>query len=307
MKPQHSALKLLLFLSITIGCTFFFMFMMGIMVASATGGDFSQMPGYMANMINKPNQAIMMQGVMHLCVFLMAPLLFITFIEKQNINSYLGFRVQIKWEFIFYTLVLLFSVQAVIWLSIEGFKVLPLGEKIHHYLQSNQDEMELLTKNLLSSKDMISFIINLIVIGGLAALCEEIFFRGVIQKFVHKTSKNIHFAVFISSFCFAIMHGLSYNTMGILFIGMLLGYIYYYTGNLLVTMLFHFLNNSMQVVMSYLFNIGSMQTDVSQIDSFTWIQCAVSIAITGFAFYRIYRNRHPDFEIFKPINLENQY
>ena len=69
------------------------------------------------------------------------------------------------------------------------------------------------------------------------------FFRG---------NGNIHFAIWLSAIIFSAIHFQFYGFIPRLLLGALFGYLYYWSGNLLIPMFAHFVNNAFGVIMIYL-------------------------------------------------------
>ncbi len=76
----------------------------------------------------------------------------------------------------------------------------------------------------------------------IAPIFEEIVFRGFILKQLLK-NYNAYIAIFVSSFFFAIIHGNIQQGVNALFLGILIGLIFYKTGSLILCILAHFFNN----------------------------------------------------------------
>src|SRR6185437_15872902 len=93
-------------------------------------------------------------------------------------------------------------------------------------------------------------IINLLVMAFMAALSEEIFFRGLLQQMLIKNKINAHVAIVITAILFSAFH--------LQFFGfiprMVLGYLYYITQNLWVSIIAHFCNNAFAVVAMHFYN-----------------------------------------------------
>lgn len=251
------------------------------------------------------NQLFNLQFITHLTTFLLVAIFFITYIEKENIHAYLGFPLAIKPLYVAITLLLLFGCQPIIMLLVEIFKNAPLPEQWLSAMQQSQAATDNTTKILLTFDSPFQFFLGLLMVGVFAGFGEEFTFRGIIQKLFFSWFNNIHFAIIVSAFIFAIFHGVNFNLLGIWFIGILLGYVYYYTGNLWLCILFHFLNNSIQVASLYLFQLGIIKEDYSsKTYSSIWLYI-IGFIVTGCILYlfKKYRNalieNHP---FYKPNN-----
>ncbi|MCK5782233.1 MAG: CPBP family intramembrane metalloprotease [Flavobacteriales bacterium] len=103
--------------------------------------------------------------------------------------------------------------------------------------------------------------INLLVIAVIPAISEEFFFRGLVQNYLITISKKPHLSIFISSLIFGMIHFNIQGFLPILFLGLILGYIYYYTQNIWVSIIAHFVNNA-----SLLVFISQNSNNMSEID-----------------------------------------
>ena len=95
-------------------------------------------------------------------------------------------------------------------------------------------------------------IINLLIVGGSAGLCEEIMFRGVLQSGFERL--GIKKGILITSLLFGLFHLDFQRFLGTFLLGALIGFIVYRTNSLYAGMFAHFANNSIAVVISYLSN-----------------------------------------------------
>lgn len=101
-----------------------------------------------------------------------------------------------------------------------------------------------------------------------AAFCEELLFRGVIESGFKKW--GIKVAVGCSALIFMIMHGSATQTIHQLIIGIILGYIFYKTNNLWIGFFVHFFNNLIPITEVYLLNIlSSSETAVETVETAT--------------------------------------
>ena len=99
---------------------------------------------------------------------------------------------------------------------------------------------------------------TLIVIAVIPAIGEELLFRGYLQQKIGKWLKNPHTAIVITACLFSAIH---LDVQGIIprfVLGVLLGYLYYWSKSLWLPILAHFVNNAQAVIFSYpLFKIDS--------------------------------------------------
>lgn len=92
-------------------------------------------------------------------------------------------------------------------------------------------------------------LLNLILLALLPAVSEEFLFRGVLQRLISENLKSPVWSILIPSLAFALMHFSVYEFIPIFLAGVLLALIYYYSQSLILSIIVHFINNGMQVVM----------------------------------------------------------
>jgi membrane protease YdiL (CAAX protease family) len=133
-----------------------------------------------------------------------------------------------------------------------------------------KEEEERLAKitSLITEIDSVpELIVGIFVIGLLPAIGEELVFRGMIQQELWRGSRNIHLAIWTSAFIFSAIHVQFFGFVPRLLLGALFGYLYYWSGNLLIPMFSHFFNNTFAVVMLYLYHTGSITLNVEEEES----------------------------------------
>lgn len=160
-------------------------------------------------------------------------------------------------------------------------------------LQLKQKAAEEMSAALAQSNSVGILIFNILVMAIIPAVGEELLFRGVIMRFIHKRTRSITFSIVLSALVFALIHPQPYTFLSIFIMGMLLGCIYYYTGSLWVSMIAHFVNNGLQIFLQYLANIGIISKDMEQMESFPVAVLVVSSLIAVGAFYILKKNSTP--------------
>jgi membrane protease YdiL (CAAX protease family) len=93
---------------------------------------------------------------------------------------------------------------------------------------------------------------SLIVIAFLPALFEEILFRGAIQNLLSRWMKWPLLAILITSILFSAIHGSYLGFLSRFVLGFMLGWLFYRSGNLWLSIWAHFLNNALAATSMYL-------------------------------------------------------
>lgn len=102
-------------------------------------------------------------------------------------------------------------------------------------------------------------VVALIVYAVMPAIAEELIFRGIIFNGLAKKLRPLT-AILLSALFFTLIHGSLQQTVFQFILGVVLGYIMYYSANLIYPILFHFFNNAIVVVVAY-FSAGLAGAD----------------------------------------------
>ena len=96
---------------------------------------------------------------------------------------------------------------------------------------------------------------SFLVVAIFAPIFEEWLCRGMVLRGLLTKMKPV-WAIVISALFFAVIHANPWQALNAFLIGLVMGYVYYKTGSLLLTMLIHFVNNGTAVVLS---NVESLK------------------------------------------------
>jgi membrane protease YdiL (CAAX protease family) len=148
--------------------------------------------------------------------------------------------------------------------------------RIEYLMKQMQEAATEMIEKFVNVDTIGGLILNLFMIAGLAALGEELLFRSIIQTSLIKICKNAHVGILIASAIFSFIHLEFYGFVPRLILGMLLGYMFYFSGSIWVPMLMHFLNNGTVVLIYFLNN-----KDITNIDVDTFGQTSIPILIVS--------------------------
>lgn len=173
-----------------------------------------------------------------------------------------------------------------------GFMVnntIPLPEWATNF----ENEAEETMKAILKMDNPLIFVANLFVIAILPGIGEELLFRGVLQKQLGFIFNNKILAVWVAAFIFSAIHLQFEGFLPRFALGVVLGYLYYWTGNLWITMFAHAFNNGIQIVLIYATGMDISQVDETSTDQLQWWMIPISVAVMYFLYNAILKNRNP--------------
>ena len=96
---------------------------------------------------------------------------------------------------------------------------------------------------------------SFLVVAIFAPIFEEWMCRGMVLRGLLTKMKPV-WAIVISALFFAVIHANPWQALNAFLIGLLMGYVYYKTGSLILTMIIHFVNNGTSVILS---NVESLK------------------------------------------------
>lgn len=111
------------------------------------------------------------------------------------------------------------------------------------------------------------FVMAFIVIAIIPAFGEELLFRGFIQNSLYNSTKNIHLAIWVAAILFSTIHMQFYGFVPRMLLGALFGYLYYWSGNLIVPVFAHFINNGLTLILLYFYDLDLIETDITNTEA----------------------------------------
>jgi hypothetical protein len=265
------SLKILALIMVMI-ITFLVMLAIGVAVSIPFfGRGYLNDPGFLSDYGNPQNVAALkyFQIVSQLGVFILPAILFVIFTD-DHFTEYLGLNRGLrKLSSIFGFIVLIVARPFVNWLvDINNSIHLPAFlERIENWMRESEESAGRLTDAFLSTDQWGGFLINLFMIAGLAAIGEELIFRGILVRLFREWTGNVHLAVIIPALLFSAMHLQFYGFFGRVLLGIILGYLFIWSGSLWVPILLHFLNNAMAVILAFMTKRGVLNVDLESFGS----------------------------------------
>ena len=161
---------------------------------------------------------------------------------------------------------------------------------LQEWMRRLEDEGAKTATALLKMSSIGGFLINLMVVAIVPAICEEFIFRGALQRTLLRIIKNPHFAIWTSAIIFSTIHFQFFGFFPRLFLGAAFGYIYFWTKSLWYTIFAHFLNNAYAVCVAWYFQKQNLPIDSDDGTSFAWYGYVIS-AILTLALFKLLKDK----------------
>ncbi len=264
--------KIMLLLGLILICTLLTAFS-GLLIGKMfLGVDMASLGGYLSE--PETDEAIdftkFYQFLNQLGVFILPVLLF-SFLVSTEPASYLRLKEKPK--------TIIFSVSFLIVFTIlpfinyleelnQGLQLPQMFIAIEQWMSDKEQQAALyLTEVIIKTNTFPGLLLNLLIVALIPAIGEELLFRGVLLKLIKDITKNPHWAVFISAALFSAFHLQFYGFLPRFTLGLVLGYLFIITNNLLVPVFVHFINNAAAVIVFNLHYNGFIKISMEDFGS----------------------------------------
>ncbi|MCD4774410.1 MAG: CPBP family intramembrane metalloprotease [Bacteroidales bacterium] len=287
-------LKILSFLLIIL-VSLLFTFLLGIVIAIPFfGTDVITQLSEMTDISNADSLSFLkyFQFINQIGLFIVPSLIF-AFLVNRNISKYLKLNIKpLSFSMLAGFFMILLAMPVVSYL-VEINEMLSLPDSfsgLENWMRESEDKAMELTEAFLDVGTISGLSVNLLIIAIIPALGEEFMFRGIFLRLFKEWTKNIHLAVIISAVLFSALHLQFYGFLPRMMLGIILGYLFVWSGSIWVPVLVHFTNNAAAVIASYLANRGIIDADLESFGSTDNINYLFgSIIIVLFLIIMIYK------------------
>lgn len=222
------------------------------------------------------------QGATSIGAFIIAPLIFYYTLVKGDISEFFSnTRMTVIAGVL--TSGIVFSFMIVNTLFIEWNVNLKLPEFMagfERWATGLEEQLRELTEYLTRFDSVSYFWLAVLVVAIIPALGEELLFRGLLQNILRQITGKGHLAVWLAAFLFGLLHFQFYGMLPRVLLGALFGYLYLWSGNLLIPVLAHFVNNALSLFFLYLYQAGISSIDVESTEAFPWYYITI-FALSG--------------------------
>ncbi len=191
----------------------------------------------------------------------------------------LGFRKGIKVERVLTAGLIMLCALPLVGFLAEINKAIPISAGMKKVFDTMESQYAEQVKLMATFKSPLDYVIALFIIALMPAVVEEVFFRGGMQNIFMRWFKTPWLVIFITGFIFSAIHFSWYGFIPRLGLGMILGYIFYYTGNLWYSILAHFFNNALMITILYWQYTKDKKIDMEVGESAPWWAGIISAAI----------------------------
>lgn len=162
---------------------------------------------------------------------------------------------------------------------------------VENWMRTMEDSALAMTDYLASTTSIGQLLANIVVVGIFAGVGEELIFRGLLQRKLTKIFKNYHWAVWSAAFIFSAIHFQFYGFFPRLILGVLFGYLYIWSGNIMIPIFAHALNNAMAVLIGHLISTGAINPKYEEFDLLPFPLVVLTAVICAFLLFNYSRKQ----------------
>jgi len=255
LKTKSAGSQFLVLVGITLVSVFVVTLLCTLILMSVTGISLNELTEITKMDLTKPGAIRIirwMQIIQFLSLFLV-PVIICARLFSNRPKEYLGLVKPSNNGYYITGIAIMLLAIPVSFLVGELNKIIPFPENIEQWITKSEEEAAKTMAALLSKQTVMDLVLNIFCIAGLAAVGEELLFRGMAQRLLIKMFKSPFAGILISAILFSAMHLQFYGFLPRLVLGILLGYIYWYSGSLWTAILAHFIYDAFMILFIYFF------------------------------------------------------
>jgi membrane protease YdiL (CAAX protease family) len=245
--------------------------------------------------LEKQHYLLLVQSLAPLIQFILLPVVYIFFYQKILINDVFTFKTSKPATFFILSLMLYFTFLPVLEYLIkwnQSWHLPAAFAEVERSMIAMENQAKELTELLIKYDSNWEFLKVLIVVAVLPAIGEELFFRGLLQNELKYFFKNTHVAVWVSAFVFSFIHFQFFGFIPRMALGLMFGYAYVWSGNILVPIGLHFLNNAATLILMNTFREKYEQMESGPVESVSMLSVAFFTVLSGVLVYYIIQLYH---------------
>ena len=185
-----------------------------------------------------------LQAASSLTFFLLPAFLYAVFTFRGRYFYFLGFKKADKANmYILGIFCMLMAFPLVFWLG-ELNQRIPLPQSLVNMENDTAKDIEAFLK----INSPIDILVNILVIALFPAICEEMLFRGALQRIIIHLTRSPWTGIIISAALFSALHFQFLGFLPRMLLGIILGAMFWYSGSLWTSIIAHFVTNAVQVL-----------------------------------------------------------
>lgn len=253
---RHPFVKILMLLLMALLYTFLFAFIGFICIILINDVNIFTNPNIIQN-YNDPNVIKglkLLQLFNQIGMFLLPPIFLALMVSRKRLNYLSLDKTSGSLSFILIFLMALLALPIVnlVGMLNQQMHLPDFLQGVEDWMRNSEDNATRLIEKFMEMKNIGDLLINIFIIAIMAAVSEELFFRGVLQRLFKEWIGNIHISILITAILFSAWHMQFFGFFPRMLLGVFFGYLLHWSGSLYLPILAHFTNNATAVLIRYL-------------------------------------------------------
>jgi membrane protease YdiL (CAAX protease family) len=202
----------------------------------------------------RPELSGVIKGVLivQFLIFFLPPMIF-AYLADPSPLAYIGLKAPQKKSFLLLTIITIFVAYFTVSFlgTMDETIVRLLPKATQKWVENGETDANGMLDNILTMKSPADLIMPVFLVGVLAAVGEELFFRGILQKFFIQIFKSAWPGIILTAFLFSAIHMQFMGFLPRMALGIVLGSLYWYSGSLYLSILGHFIFNAFTILLMY--------------------------------------------------------
>lgn len=253
LKTKRPGSQLLVLVSVSLVSLFLVGLAGSAIVSALSGMSLAQMADMSKWDYSKP-QTLFVIRAMQLVQFIglfVIPSFFCARLFSTNSRQYMGLKRPSNMTYFAAGALIMIIAMPLVGLLGELNRHIEFPAGIANWMKEKEDSASQVLKGLLLHGSVKDLLLNIVFVAVLAAVGEELLFRGIGQRLLIKWFRSPWAGIIISAVLFSAFHLQFYGFFPRLMLGIFLGAMYWYSGSLWVPILGHFVYDALQIVMVY--------------------------------------------------------
>ena len=205
------------------------------------------------------------QFISALFLFFIPAVIYAKLCHKRSF-AHLGFKHRVNAGQVIVVIGLMLFCLPLVGMLSELTEMLPFSEATMKKFKLAEEEYAKQISVIGRMDHFLDFLISLFMLAILPAVFEETLFRGAAQNLLSRWFKMPVLAILITSIIFSAVHFSYLGFLSRLLLGFILGWMYYRTGNLWLSIIGHVINNAAALTVLYVMKLRDPNIDLNKAD-----------------------------------------
>lgn len=184
----------------------------------------------------------------HFFMFIFPAVMTMILFKRSAGNALFHFSPRINANAAICGIFILMAAYPLVQLGAELNKMIPLPS----VFKEMEEQSVQLVKLMLTTDSILILLVNIILVALVPAIGEELVFRGFLQHLMSKLISNPHINVWVTAIVFSAIHMQFEGFFARMILGLVLGYLMLWSGNIIYPMIAHFFNNALQIIVQFI-------------------------------------------------------